>query len=683
MGEIIGRFHPLVVHLPIGIFILALTMAMASRFKKLAYLDKSIAFILLIGLASSVIALFTGWIMPKEGAYDAGLIQLHFWFAVGMTISFLLVYLSHQSERHWLSKLYLPLFFLSTILLIITGHYGGSLTHGADFLTAPIESKSSLLVRDIQNQLTYEDLIQPILKQKCFSCHNPNKTKGGLLMSTVEGLMKGGDNGPIIIAKDLINSTIIKRIHLPITHKKHMPPKGKNQMTANEVKLLEWWIKEGANFNQKINKLEQSDSIKSILKAYEKASSIDADFSSIKPLEESKINSLLSEGYKVTGLNQADPFINISFARDTQITKKKFDKILKIADNVVELDLSFSRIPKNIFQKLHKFKHLKILKLQGSNVKSENLKNLSKLKYLEKINLYDTKIDDKVFNYLNSTESISEVFLFGSKVTEKSINTYKVNNPRVKISHQSDADLFGSSQLASPLINSRSELFNDTMTISMDANFKGTQIYFTQDNTDPDSTSQLYTQPFIIDQTSQIKAITFKEGWLTSLISEKVFIKAGHKVNKIRLSAAPNPKYKAQGATSLINLKRASNKFSDGQWLGYEAQDLITTLDLGEQKPINNVIVSALEDTGSYIFFPKSITVFTSSDGTNFKKQNRLSIPLAKAPHPSEQKSFLIELAPQVNRYIKLKIEGTLKNPEWHAAPGAKNWFFLDEVMVN
>ena len=133
----------------------------------------------------------------------------------------------------------------------------------------------------------------------------------------------------------------------------------------------------------------------------------------------------------------------------------------------------------------------------------------------------------------------------------------------------------------------------------------------------------------------------------------------------------------------MFDFEKGSTSFVDGKWLGYEGNNMIATLDLGDIKPVSNVVVGALEDTGSYIFFPKGIEVSTSVDGKNFNSKKKINIPISKGPNPSALKSFLLEFENHPARYVKTAVYGTLKNPSWHAAPGASNWIFIDEILVN
>ena len=79
----------------------------------------------------------------------------------------------------------------------LTGHYGGMVTHGEEFLALPTEGPDDKIP---ENPIIYKDVVFRILDDKCVSCHNPNKQKGELVMTSFDGLLQGGENGPIWVA---------------------------------------------------------------------------------------------------------------------------------------------------------------------------------------------------------------------------------------------------------------------------------------------------------------------------------------------------------------------------------------------------------------------------------------------------------------------------------------------------
>jgi len=93
----------------------------------------------------------------------------------------------------------------------------------------------------------FENKVRPLLVDHCYSCHSPETekgAKGGLLLHTREGLLKGGDTGPAIIPGDPERSLLIKAVRYTDDNLQ-MPPKGK-KLSPEQVAVLESWIKLGA-----------------------------------------------------------------------------------------------------------------------------------------------------------------------------------------------------------------------------------------------------------------------------------------------------------------------------------------------------------------------------------------------------------------------------------------------------
>jgi hypothetical protein len=91
----------------------------------------------------------------------------------------------------------------------------------------------------------FEKTIRPILINRCYECHSveSGKSKGGLLMDSRDAILKGGDNGPALVAGDPEKSRIIESVRYH-NQDLQMPPKG--AMSAAEVRALEEWVKMGA-----------------------------------------------------------------------------------------------------------------------------------------------------------------------------------------------------------------------------------------------------------------------------------------------------------------------------------------------------------------------------------------------------------------------------------------------------
>src|SRR5437870_9607707 len=88
----------------------------------------------------------------------------------------------------------------------------------------------------------FESRVRPVLTENCFGCHGPTKQKSGLRLDSPQTLLKGGDNGPVIIPADPGNSRLIQAIRYSGELK--MPPKGK--LSPHAVEALTSWVMMGA-----------------------------------------------------------------------------------------------------------------------------------------------------------------------------------------------------------------------------------------------------------------------------------------------------------------------------------------------------------------------------------------------------------------------------------------------------
>ena len=272
LTQLFGRLHPIILHMPIGILSVAFLMEWIGRNEKYASLQPAVGFIIRIGMWSAILAAISGFLLSLEGGYNEAMLWWHKWLGMGTALISMVVYFLHKEKNSRLGEqLFFPIFGILMLFIGTTGHLGGSLTHGSDFLIEPFSNKKkkkTIVFSNMDSVMIFQDLVQPIFKQKCITCHNESKVKGELLMTTIEGFKDGGKTGAFFVAGYPEKSLFLQRANLPLEEKKHMPPKGKKQLSSDEITLLEWWIAEGGHFDKKIHELKKSDKIKTILAKY-------------------------------------------------------------------------------------------------------------------------------------------------------------------------------------------------------------------------------------------------------------------------------------------------------------------------------------------------------------------------------------------------------------------------------
>lgn len=154
------------------------------------------------------------------------------------------------------------------------------------------------------------------------------------------------------------------------------------------------------------------------------------------------------------------------------------------------------------------------------------------------------------------------------------------------------------------------------------------------------------------------------------------------KGKKISLLHQPHSKYKANGASSLIDEETGTYSYGDGYWLGFEQDNLEATIDLGDVMSISSVSVGCLQDAQSWIFFPSEIELSWSADGKRFAKPEIHTLKEKKDSGIRIQRE-LFQFEEIRARYIRVKVINVKECPEWHQSAGSKSFLFVDEIVVN
>ncbi len=143
-----------------------------------------------------------------------------------------------------------------------------------------------------------------------------------------------------------------------------------------------------------------------------------------------------------------------------------------------------------------------------------------------------------------------------------------------------------------------------------------------------------------------------------------------------------NKKYPGESKDALINGLGASINYRDPSWQGFEAEDLIATIDLGSITKINSVNVRFLQDQVVWIFLPKKVEIEHSLDGHNF---DMLYESYQDNDFSFDQNiyNYLVEPKGIESRYIRIKGYNLDQCPDYHPGAGRPCWLFTDEIIIN
>ena len=98
------------------------------------------------------------------------------------------------------------------------------------------------------DETLFREQVAPLLIDRCLSCHNEERTEGGLSLTTAESSFAGGDSGEAIVQGDSESSYLVERI-LPVDGKAEMP-EGQPPLEDAQIALIRQWIDQGAEWPQ-------------------------------------------------------------------------------------------------------------------------------------------------------------------------------------------------------------------------------------------------------------------------------------------------------------------------------------------------------------------------------------------------------------------------------------------------
>ena len=435
LAAFFGRLHPLLVHLPIGFILLALLFDL-KWFKDKGTRFNFLKIIWFLAFISSFFSALMGWLLAQNGYYIDADLTPHQYTGI------LLVFFSCLGWVLRIKQISMPSFFIRInnlivlFLLILVGHLGGSLTHGSDyltkhapdFITSKQEYKNKLFEEyTLDSIVVFKDFVQPLLNEKCVACHNNNISRGGLNLSNIESIKKGGRSGAAFVSKNPSKSLIFKRISFSQDNEKFMPPTG-IPFSYHEIQLVQWWIQEGANYTDSLNEFSITPEIQTLLlKQYGLDTREKPWVEKVKldPLPPSAVIALEKANFSLRTLSQNNPLLDLRYQGE-KLSQQALKLMETYAPYITWLNLSNCKITNSDLKTIAKLENLTRLNLQQNSIRTNDLAPLNTLSHLEILNLHSTLVNQDVFEILKSIPSLKKVFLWNTKV---SLNTILKNKP--------------------------------------------------------------------------------------------------------------------------------------------------------------------------------------------------------------------------------------------------------------
>lgn len=426
-AQFIGRFHPLAVHLPIGLILLVPILELVGRHPRFLYLRQSADFVVGLATLSAIAAAAFGWCLARSGGYSGPLVTQHMWGGLFLSLLCWTCWvLSSRTNDGQRGVLY-PIALTVTIgLMIWTGYRGGQLVRGEDHFTAvmPGGMRKLLRVKLASERISaapdgtfYGDRIRPIFEGHCISCHGRDKHKSNLRVDSYSSLMRGSKHGPIIKPADLHGSELFRRITLSPSDDDFMP-KGKRPLSADEVKLIELWIAAGASSTLAVDAIKSAptrdrptreinfETVDAASVAKERASLA----SRVAQLQKRYPNVLDYESRASANL-----VLNASLWGD-RFRDADVAAIAPIADRVIVADFSRTAITDQSAPTISSMKRLRVLRLTHTKITDATVHTLSGCEQLESLSVFGTAVTPASLLPLTHLPKLRHAYVGGTAI---------------------------------------------------------------------------------------------------------------------------------------------------------------------------------------------------------------------------------------------------------------------------
>ena len=440
-----GRFHPLFIHLPIGLLVFAILMELLQFFKPRESFAKTISLVWLAAAISSIFSATAGYFLSLGGGYEESTLNLHKISGITLAVIATCCYLLTAFPLPFfikVSRMIRTILILSiSVLLILTGHWGGSLTHGSNYLMefAPIAGSGSQKNKATHTKISgldsadiFNDAVMPILQSKCVSCHNKEKKKGGLLLTSYEEILAGGKSREGVIPGNTATSEIFRRITLPKEHKEFMPSDGKIPLTESQIAILEFWIETGAHRNMTVANLKPNKKIENIFGDFFQLGRAAILSYSAKPASKKDLAALIQEGFQVFAINESNNLLEVKFIGPSA-SKPDLSVLESVKDQLVWLQLSNCGITDEDLKIIGNLPNLFKLNLNQNKITDKGIPAITGLNKLELLNLYGTAITDSSINSLQNLTSLKKLYVWETAVDTTRMETMSKSKKGLEI----------------------------------------------------------------------------------------------------------------------------------------------------------------------------------------------------------------------------------------------------------
>ena len=441
----LGRFHVLALHLPIGIVIAAVAVDFTARRERYRALAQASPFLWGAAALSAVLTVALGYLHFAEGGFAGPSGNAHRLAGTTTAVVMLLGWwMATRSTPTWLQP---AIGVLALVLVSVTGHYGGNLTHGPTFLVdyAPGVVRSWLGAEEKRARPAsvaaadpYLDVVQPLLKLRCGTCHGGEKHEGSFSMATYESTLAGGDTGRAVVPGNLEASELYFRVTLPPDDEKVMPAEKKTPPTKDQIAILKWWIEKGAPHGTTIGEVGLDAGIEPLLAAQlglGGAAPAPAAQAAAVTADQELVGKLFAAGFLVRQSSQSDSRLVVSVSSPgSKIDKAALAVLASAASQIVDLNLQNAALDDDDLVVLGDLAAVTQLRLSRNQISDRGLGALARLPKLASLNLYgNAGVTDAGVEALGRIAALRRVYLWQTGVTPAGAAKLRAARPDIAV----------------------------------------------------------------------------------------------------------------------------------------------------------------------------------------------------------------------------------------------------------
>lgn len=662
----IGKWHPLMLHFPLVLVFITIIQYLRH--------DKYARWYLVATTLLSLLSAISGLILSIESGASGNTISAHKWLGVGITL-LLVFWLNVEKQLH--GRPLIVLQSLMTMMIIATGHLGGTITHGADFLALKKPENTAYSLPDNPNIFT--DIVQPVLNEKCGACHNENKAKGKLNLLTYESIMLGGESGITTASGE---NTIIHHIGLPQDHEDHMPPKDEKQLTSDELIILQSWFDLGADKDLNSSDLDDKSQLASVISKYQQAAQM-TKWHDLPEVSHAQIENLSTDYFTIRRLYAGSNALEVMVYPHQPFDQTNFKNLRKIAKNTIALNLNSLSLTSDEFKTIRLFKNLENLNISGCQFTSIDFNQIGKMENLEFLKAYNTPFDDDCISSVSNFPALRSLFVYNTSLTDAGEEKLISSHPDKSIVFTAPGLSEFDASLPLPKLNPLNYFFCDPFFLKPTHPLSNVQFHYLSDKESGQNRLLEIGDSLLIDASVKLKYHATKPGWSPSAEDSMVFMQTCVLPDTFYLENRPNEKYTGKSINILFDRQKGPLDFNDNTWMGFTEQNFILYCNFDDDIKFSSVQLSSLLNTDPYLFPPSRIQVFGRLANESFKVLGETKINLPQKRAEAQFRYYRVNLADMPVRQLKIVAEPVSRIPLWHQGKDKPAWFFIDEVILS